>query len=71
MGEGFTAYPEEDEVLLQDGLEYSLNGVTEQFTEDTNEKYFIVNLKYPAWNFWEKLIYNSTKMGEYQVKQLL
>ena len=48
MGEGFSAYPEEEEVLLQDGLEYSLQDVTEHLAHDTDKPYFIVKLKYPA-----------------------
>ena len=48
MGEGFSAYPDEEEVLLQDGLQYSIEAVTEKFTHDTKEQFFIVKLKYPA-----------------------
>ena len=48
MGEGFSAYPEEEEVLLQDGLQYSIGAITEEFTDDTKERFFFVELKYPA-----------------------
>ena len=49
MGEGYSAYPEEEEVLLQDGLEYAIVDISEQITEDTQQPLFIVELKYPAW----------------------
>ena len=42
MGDGFSAYPDEEEVLLQDGLQYAVKAVIEQFTDDTKEQYFVV-----------------------------
>ena len=45
---GYTAYPEEQEVLVQDGLTYQVIDNTEQVNVQTNQKYHLIKLQYPA-----------------------
>ena len=42
LSEGYSAFPEEDEVLLQDGLQYSVIKITEHSTEDTNQQFCLI-----------------------------
>ena len=40
LTQDFTAYPgEEDEILLQDGLEYLITDNVKTITDDTNDKF--------------------------------
>ena len=48
MSEGYSAYPEEAEVLIQDGLEYMVTGNTEEEHESSGQKYRSIKLQYPA-----------------------
>ena len=45
---GFTAYPNEQEVLVQDGLTYLVKENSEQVLPKTNQKYRLIQLCYPA-----------------------
>ena len=42
INEDFSAYPDEGEVLLQDGLKYKVLTNDEMETADTNEKFYII-----------------------------
>ena len=44
----FTAFPGEDEVLVQDGLQYLIIDNIEKITDNTNKKYRLIQLAYPA-----------------------
>lgn len=46
LSEEFTAYPEEDEVLIQDGLEYKVVENKREY-DDNQVEYRLVTLKYP------------------------
>ena len=48
MTEEFTAYPEEGEVLLQDGLEYSVLSNQDCVDSDTNKIFRKIQLVFPA-----------------------
>ena len=48
MTKDYTAYPEEDEVLVQDGFAYLITGFDEQEDKKTGWKYTVVGLKYPV-----------------------
>ena len=41
---GYSAYPCEQEVLVQDGLTYLITANTERVHPDTNQKYHIIDL---------------------------
>ena len=43
-----TAYPGEEEILVQDGLEYLIIDSFEQTTEVHNKKFRLIQLQYPA-----------------------
>lgn len=45
---GYSAFPDEGEVLVQDGLQYQVKSNTELFQSFTNKKYHLVQLQYPA-----------------------
>lgn len=49
LTEEYTAYPLEDEVLVQDGLEYQILSNTLEKMEGTNTSYHLIKLKYPVW----------------------
>ena len=49
LSDDITAYPEEHEVLLQDGLQYRVLKIIENETQDTKQKFNIIQLQYPAW----------------------
>ena len=44
----FTAYPEEEEVLVQDGLTYKVTENSEQVHPQTNQKFRLIELCYPV-----------------------
>ena len=44
----FSAFPEEAEVLVQDGLEYLIVSNTESEISKTKEKFRLIKLRYPA-----------------------
>ena len=48
LTQGFTAYPNEKEVLVQDGLTYRVIDNSEHVHPDTNQKFQIISLSYPA-----------------------
>ena len=48
MSKDYTAFPDENEVLVQDGLQYLITENTEQKTETGNSSLQIISLKYPA-----------------------
>ena len=48
LDDGITAFPGEQEVLLQDGLEYRVLSNEEIKTEDTKQKFNLIKLQYPA-----------------------
>ena len=48
LDDGITAYPGEEEVLLQDGLEYKVIGNEDRENKATQQKYRLIQLKYPA-----------------------
>ena len=48
LSEGFTAYEEEQEVLVQDGLTYRVTENLEQFNHQRNQKFRLIKLTYPA-----------------------
>ena len=49
MSEGYTAYPGEDEVLIQDGLEYTVKNVEKVYVDEKQEAiYTQITLQYPA-----------------------
>ena len=43
----FTAFEEEEEVLVQDGLEYSIIDNSESLT-DCGRKFYLIKVQYPA-----------------------
>ena len=45
---GFTAYPDEQEVLVQDGLTYLVTDNSEQLDPETNQTFRLIKLSYPA-----------------------
>ena len=48
LDDSITAYPGEQEVLLQDGLEYRVLSNTEKETQDTRHKFRLIQLQYSA-----------------------
>ena len=44
----FSAYPGEQEVLIQDGFSYLVTSNKEELNPSTNEKYHLIKLSYPA-----------------------
>ena len=50
MSSEFSAYPEEREVLVQDGLEYRVTAVSQERTsgDQDAESYVLVHMVYPA-----------------------
>lgn len=48
-GDDYTAY-QEDEVLLQDGFQYTIDSIEETRVETTNQKLLIVKIIYPVVN---------------------
>ena len=48
MTSEYSAYPEEEEVLVQDGLQYLITGNIEMEVENSNKKIKVIQLKYPA-----------------------
>ena len=44
----YTAYPVEDEELIQDGLEYLVNKVTQVQVPNKKKELTLINLKYDA-----------------------
>ena len=44
----FSAYPEEEEVLVQDGLQYLITDNSEIETPNPNKKLRLIKLKYPS-----------------------
>ena len=47
MSKGFSSYHEEREVLIQDGLKYSVTEVTKQTCSKSGKEYYSVSLKHP------------------------
>lgn len=43
----YSAYPEEQEVLLQDGLEYLIKSNKTQVHSENDKEYRLIQLKYP------------------------
>ena len=48
LTKGFSAFPNEKEVLVQDGLTYKVTGNSEQVDPESNKSYRLINLSYPA-----------------------
>ena len=48
LSEGYSAYPNEAEILIQDGLQYFIKGHDEVTDENTGKQYHVVRLLYPA-----------------------
>jgi len=50
MTKGYTAFPEEDEVLIQDGLQYQVISNTEEIAdhEGQMQRYQLIRLQYPV-----------------------
>ena len=44
----YTAYPDEDEVLIQDGLEYQVLNNSEKVDEGTGKRYVLIKLRHPV-----------------------
>ena len=44
LTKGFSAYPAEGEILLQDGLKYKVISNEEKETEDTKQKFQLIKL---------------------------
>ena len=44
----YSAYPSEQEILVQDGLQYLITSNTEEETTKSKTKYRLIKLKYPA-----------------------
>ena len=44
----YTAYPDEDEVLIQDGLEYQVLDNSEKVDEGTGKRYVLIKLRHPV-----------------------
>ena len=44
----YTAYPEESEVLIQDGLEYLIHEINEEINESNGKPFKVITLKYPT-----------------------
>ena len=57
MSEEFTAYLGEDEVLVQDGLEYEIVDNQLKKTANTNKEFHLIKLKYSP-KKWNIIIYN-------------
>ena len=45
MSEGYSSYPDQGEVLIQDGLQYSITDIEEK--EDDGKPFFHITLRYP------------------------
>ena len=51
MSSDYTAYPGEDEVLIQDGLEYSIKNVEKVNVDGQGDTFYnLITLQYPADN---------------------
>ena len=48
LADEYTAFPGEDEVLLQDGLKYRVIDNSDEETENTKKKFQLIKLVYPA-----------------------
>ena len=48
LDDGISAYPGEQEVLLQDGLQYRVINKMEKETQTTQKKFNLIQLQYPA-----------------------
>lgn len=48
MTSAYTAFEDEDEVLVQDGLEYLIMSNEQLTMKDSGMKYQVIQLKYPA-----------------------
>ena len=44
LTEGYTAYPEEEEILVQDGLQYLITANDKKMIEDTKEPFQVIKL---------------------------
>ena len=50
MAGGYSAFDDEDEILIQDGLKYQVIDIKEEQTDDSPnkpEKYLLIQLQYP------------------------
>ena len=47
MNDGFSAYDGEDEVLIQDGLEYRVVDNYQEVDQLTQKRYHFIKLRYP------------------------
>ena len=48
LTKGYSAYPGEQEVLIQDGLTYLVKNKTQNQHPTTNNKFYQITLQYPA-----------------------
>ena len=44
----YTAYPDEDEVLIQDGLQYQVLESKEMIEEQSGKKYVLIRMRHPV-----------------------
>ena len=43
----YSAYPEEEEILIQDGLKYQIIDKTEEICQKNSKGYHMIKLQYP------------------------
>ncbi len=48
LSSGYSAYPEEEEVIIQDGLKYKVINNTDNFDEEKQMSYKLIELVFPA-----------------------
>ena len=50
MTKEYTAFPDEDEILIQDGLSYRITDIRQKYNNDykPNALYYQITLKYPV-----------------------
>ena len=71
MTKGYSAYPEEDEVLIQDGLMYTITGIKKQrFKDKIQQEYYLISLQYPPISN-EKQLNQAIELDEQSQKQLI